>query len=135
MLRKNSLLLIVASLSLGLGIGLNTTVFSAVHALLFRGPNVTRADDLVNFYSAKEGVRELHPNSYPDFLDMRDRLTSVDALVGYALAAVSYEKRGLPALQVGAIVTKGYFELLETRPELGRLLQDEILRLARQSLS
>ena len=47
MLRKNSLLLVVASLSLGLGIGLNTTVFSAVHAALFRAPNIERADDLV----------------------------------------------------------------------------------------
>src|SRR5687768_2608453 len=45
MLRKNSLLLVVASLSLGLGIGLNTTVFSAVHAALFRAPAVERADD------------------------------------------------------------------------------------------
>ena len=61
MLRKNSLLLVVASLSLGLGLGLNTTIFSAVHALLFRAPNIERADDLVNLYSVKEGVRDSKP--------------------------------------------------------------------------
>ena len=50
MLRKNTLLLIVASLSLGIGIGLNATVFSVVHSLLFRGPAVERTDQLMNFY-------------------------------------------------------------------------------------
>jgi len=124
MLRKNSLLLVVASLSLGLGIGLNTTVFSAVHAILFRAPSIERADDLVNFYSVKEGVPDSNPSSYADFLDMRERLRSVDALVGHSLAMVNYERQGLPTLQFGAIVTSGYFELLGTRPGLGRLLQD-----------
>jgi predicted permease len=125
MLRKNSLLLVVASLSLGLGIGLNTTVFSAVHAILFRAPNIERADDLVNFYSVKEGVRDSNPSSYADFLDMRERLRSVDALVGHSLALVNFERQGLPTPQFGAVVTSGYFELLGTRPSLGRLLQDD----------
>jgi predicted permease len=124
MLRKNSLLLIVASVSLGLGIGLNTTVFSAVHALLFRAPIIDRAGDLVNFYSVKEGDGDTNPNSYADFLDMRARLRSVDALVGHSLALLNYERQGLPTAQFGAVVTSGYFELLETRPELGRLLQN-----------
>ncbi len=125
MLRKNSLLLIVASLSLGLGIGLNTTVFSAVHAALFRAPNIERADDLVNLYSVKEGVRDWNPSSYADFLDMRDGLRSLDALVGHSLATVNYDRDGLPTVQFGAIVTSGYFELLETQPAIGRLLQDD----------
>lgn len=124
MLRKNSLLLIVASLSLGLGIGLNTTVFSAVHAILFRAPNIERAADLVNFYSVKQGVQDSNPSSYADFLDLRARLRSVDALVGHSLAMVNYDRQGLAASQFGAIVTSGYFELLEARPQLGRLLQE-----------
>ena len=124
MLRKNSLLLVVASLSLGLGIGLNTTVFSAVHAALFRAPNIERADDLVNFYSVKEGVRDTNPSSYADFRDMRASLQSVDTLVAHSLAMLSYERRGTPSVQFGAIVTSGYFELLGTQPWLGRLLQD-----------
>jgi len=123
MLRKNSLLLVVASLSLGLGIGLNTTVFSAVYAALFRAPSIERAEDLVNFYSVKEGARDTNPNSYADLLDMRANLRSVDALVGHALAMVNYERAGVPAVLFGAIVTSGYFELLETRPRLGRVLQ------------
>ncbi|HET7924412.1 MAG TPA: ABC transporter permease [Rhodanobacteraceae bacterium] len=124
MLRKNSLLLVVASLSLGLGIGLNTTVFSAVHAALFRAPNIERADDLVSFYSVKEGVRDTNPSSYADFLDMRANLQSVDALVAHSLAMVSYDRSGTPTVQFGALVTSGYFELLGTQPELGRLLRD-----------
>jgi len=125
MLRKNTLLLVVASLSLGLGIGLNVTVFSAVNALMFRAPSIERADALVNFYSSKEGQQDLNPTSYPDLLDMRERLTSLDALVGHDLAMVNYDRRGLPAVEFGAVVTRGYFELLETRPALGRLLQDD----------
>jgi putative ABC transport system permease protein len=124
MLRKNSLLLIVASLSLGLGIGLNTTVFSAVHAAMFRAPSIERADALVNFYSVKEGVRDTNPSSYADFLDQRANLRSIDALVGHSLAMVSYERSGTLTVQFGAVVKSGYFELLETQPALGRLLQD-----------
>src|SRR5688572_8899739 len=124
MLRKNSLLLIVASLSLGLGIGLNTTVFSAVHAALFRAPAVERADDLVNLYSVKAGVRDVNPHSYADFVDMRARLQSFDALVAHTLALINYDRQGLPTLQFGAMVSSGYFELLETRPQAGRLLQE-----------
>src|SRR5688572_13085881 len=86
MLRKNSLLLIVASLSLGLGIGLNTTVFSAVHAALFRAPNIERADDLVNLYSEKVGIPDWNPFSYPDLVDLRADLRSLDAVVGHSLA-------------------------------------------------
>jgi putative ABC transport system permease protein len=124
MLRKNSLLLVVASLSLGLGIGLNTTVFSAVHAALFRAPSIERADDLVNVYSVKAGVSDLNPISYADFVDMRAQLRSFDALVAHALALINYEREGLPTLQFGAMVSSGYFELLETRPGDGRLFQD-----------
>jgi predicted permease len=125
MLRKNSLLVIVASLSLGLGIGLNATVFSAVHAALFRAPAIERADDLVNLYSAKDGVRDYNPFSYADFVDLRDGMRSLDALVGHSLAMVNYERGGLPTLQFGAIVTSGYFDLLETRPALGRVFRDD----------
>jgi macrolide transport system ATP-binding/permease protein len=125
MLRKNPLLLIVASCSLGLGIGLNTTVFSAIHATLLRGPDIERADDLVNFYSAKEGTADLNPNSYADFLDMRERLEGVDSLVGYSLAMMNYDGGGLPSVEIGSIVTDGYFDLLESFPEVGRLFRTE----------
>jgi predicted permease len=125
MLRKNTLLLVVASLSLGLGIGLNVTVFSAVNAVLFRAPSIERAGDLVNFYSSKEGLQDLHPTSYPDLLDMRERMSSLDALVGHALAMVNYDRGGVPTVEFGAVVSSGYFELLETKLALGRLLQSD----------
>ena len=125
MLRKSPLLVIVATLSLGLGIGLNTTVFSAVHALLLRGPAIEQAGDLVNLYTFREGAQDLSPNSYADFLDMRERLDSIDSLVAYSLVMFNFDQQGLPTVEIGTVVSDGYFELLETRPVIGRLFTSD----------
>lgn len=70
-----------AIVSLALGIGLNTTLFSVVNGVLLRGGAVARPDELVEIYS---GVAKDFPQlttSYPDYLDLRD---GVDSLAGIA---------------------------------------------------
>ncbi len=106
--------------SLALGIGLNTTLFSIVNAVLLRGSPVAEPDRLVEIYT---GINQNYPHlttSYPDFLDLR---RGVDALSG--IAANSYV-RGIvstgdrPALVTGEAVSANYFEVLGIAPALGR---------------
>ena len=82
----------VAILSLGLGVGVNTAMFSLVDALLLRPIPVSDPDSLVDvFTTAADG--DLHAtNSYPDFQDIKARNSFFSDMIGYTpmLAAVSW---------------------------------------------
>ncbi len=119
-LRKSPGLLAVAALSLGLGIGVNTTVFSLVHAVLYRMPDVERPQELVNVYTRREGTEAFNTTSGPDLEDLRTQSKTLDELVGYSWALVNIELNGEPTLEMGSLVTEGYFEMLGVRPALGR---------------
>ena len=74
MLRKNPAMTLVAALTLALGIGANTTIFSAVNGLMLRPLPVANADRLVVFDGRAQGA----PNSFgqfpfPDFQDIRSQ--------------------------------------------------------------
>src|SRR5690349_9212857 len=74
----------VAVFSLALGVGLNTTLFSIVNAVLLRDVDVARPDRLVEIYSS---LGDEYPNltsSYPDYLSIREQ---ADALSGVAAHA------------------------------------------------
>ena len=114
-----------AVVSLALGIGLNTTLFSIVNAVLLRDTAVTAPQQLVEIYS---GLNKDYPQlttSYPDYLDLRAEVT---ALAG--VAASSYV-RGILAtgehgvLVTGETVTANYFDVLGVQPPLGRGFREE----------
>jgi predicted permease len=111
--------------SLALGIGLNTTLFSVVSAVLFRGGLVAEPDRLVEIYT---GLSEDFPqltNSYPDYLDVR---SSVDALSG--VSASGYVRGILAAgeratLVTGEAVTPNYFDVLGIPLSIGRSFRED----------
>jgi putative ABC transport system permease protein len=113
-----------AVLSLALGIGVNTTLFSIVNAVLLRETVVTDRDRLVEIYT---GLSEDFPQlttSYPDYLDIRagaDALAGV-AASGYVRGILSGER---PALVTGEAVTANYFDVLGVRLPLGRSFHEE----------
>jgi predicted permease len=110
--------------SLALGIGLNTTLFSVVNAVLFQDSLVAEPDRLVEIYT---GISEDYPQlttSYPDYRDIR---SSVDALAG--VAASSYVRGILstgdrPALVTAETVTPNYFDVLGVRLPVGRSFRE-----------
>ena len=115
----------VAIGSLALGIGLNVTIFSVVNAVLLRGQQLARPDQLVEIYS---GLSKDYPQlttSYPDFQDIgraSDALTSV-AGSSYVRGILSTTGRG--SLITGETITPNYFDLLGIPIPLGRSFRED----------
>src|SRR5574341_1529495 len=82
MLRKSPGFASVAVLSLALGIGANTTIFSLVNALLLRPLPVERPEELVMLYGRTTDV-PFASLSYPDFADLRARCDAFRSVVAY----------------------------------------------------
>ena len=127
-LRKSPGFLVVATLSLGLGIALNTTIFSLVHSALFRTPEVTRPNELVNIYSLKSSGSDLNPHSIPDYRDLAASTTSFTDLIGHSLAIMNVQTDARPTPLLGGIVSQNYFDVLGVQARTGRtFLSDEAI--------
>ncbi|MEO7156310.1 MAG: ABC transporter permease, partial [Vicinamibacterales bacterium] len=112
----------VAILSLGLGVGVNTAMFSIVDSLLFRPLPVTSPKTLVDVFTAGGDGDEYATSSYPDFLDLKAQNTVFSDLLGYSpmMAPLSLGDRSRIAL--GQVVTSNHFTMLGVQPLVGRLL-------------
>src|SRR5271169_2376664 len=77
----------VAILSLALGIGANTSMFSLADAMLLRPLPIERPGEVVRVVSTSQSAR-YDSISYPDYVDFRDRTKSTLGLVGYKNIAV-----------------------------------------------
>lgn len=113
--RRSPAFAVVAVVSLALGVGVNTLVFSVVNALVVRPLPVADPSRVV-FVEPGRGFTL----SYPDYRDMRDRTTAFDALVGYRAAAMDLEADRGPARVWGYLATGNYFDALGVRPAAGR---------------
>jgi predicted permease len=112
----------VAILSLGLGVGVNTAMFSLVDGLLFRPLPVQSPGSLVDVFTSGGDGDQHATSSYLDFLDIKAENTVFTDMTGYSpmFAALGLGDRS--RLVMGQIVTANHFELLGIRPALGRLL-------------
>src|SRR5882672_4737451 len=122
MLLKNPGMTIVATLTLALGIGANTTIFSALNGLLLRPLPVANADRLVVFGGQREGGDPFVHLSYPDFQDVRAQANGFSDVLAYALnlAGLDYENRTEPVIFI--YVSGNYFQSLGLKPAQGRLI-------------
>jgi putative ABC transport system permease protein len=84
LLFKDRGLTAVAVVSLALGIGANTIIFSVSNAFLFRPLPVENPDRLVSLYSTLEGSSRYGSMSYPTYVDVRDRNSIFTGLAAYA---------------------------------------------------
>lgn len=116
----------VAVLTLGLGIGANTTIYSWVESGLRRPlPGVAHPDRVV-LLDGMTGTRDTYAISYPNFADYRDRRPDgVADLIAYHFLPMSL-RTGDESLRVwGQIVTGNFFEMLGVRAALGRTFRPE----------
>jgi predicted permease len=113
---------VVAALTLAIGIGANTALFSFANSVLARPlPEIGHPEDL--YWLAPSDTRGGPPAlmlSYPDFADFRDstKVFTSAAAIGRASFAVS--SNGDPIRVRGSLVTGDYFRTLETRMAIGR---------------
>jgi putative ABC transport system permease protein len=124
MLVKQPGFTLIAVLTLALGIGANTAIFSLVNATLLRRLPVTDPERLVYVFS---GSSESPYNvfSCPNFAELRERNQVFEGLSAWGGITASLNKNGQGAeaeLVDGAIVTGNYFEVLGVRAALGRLI-------------
>jgi len=131
-LRKSPGFAAVAVLTLALGIGANTAIFSAINALMLQPLPFAAADQLVRIYSIQKGMVNTFANpDGPSALDVRDfaqRSRSFQKMVAYDTWAknVSFgESAGQPEQMEVGLVPAAYFEILGIRPIIGRLFSED----------
>jgi putative ABC transport system permease protein len=123
MLRKNPGFTAVAVITLGLGIGVNTTIFSFVQAFLLRRPPVRDPDRVMMLCSTnpKGGwMPDMAPVSAPDFLDWRKQANSYSGMAAAAFGSFTLSGSMEPQRAPGARVSANYFQVLGVEPIRGR---------------
>jgi len=117
MLNKSRGFTAVAVLTLALGIGANAVVFSVLNALILHPLHLPNAESL---YGIQHGDEASSYQSYPDYLDLRDRNRSFEDLAGYDAAGVGLDTGEYTVRAWILIVSGNYFNVLGIQPYLGR---------------
>ena len=117
-LRKSPGFTIVAVLTLALGIGVNTAIFSVLNGWLLR-PLPVRAPEQI-FVLAFSQQHEGSNFSYPDLVDFRNQSDVFSDLFAYGLSVAGLSVRGRAAEFAYSSVTGNYFSALGVKPALGR---------------
>jgi predicted permease len=107
-------------LSLALGIGVNTSIFSLGNALLFRPLPVEAPDRLVAVFTATRGMEGNRHTSYPDYQDLRDRSAVFSGVAAHFYHPMGLKADGQAEVVMGQTVSWNYFEVLGVKPLLGR---------------
>jgi predicted permease len=120
-LAKSPAFALVAVLSLALGIGANTAIFSVVNALLLRPLPLAASQQLVSVQKVtSEGRGQTFSVSYPDYQFYRDHNEVFTGLLCWGEATMSLTAGGDAEQSFGMIVSGNYFDVLGVRPAQGR---------------
>ena len=110
----------IVILTLALGIGANSTIFSWINsALLNPVPGVANPSEVVSLVVGSPGNNPLG-FTYPDFEALRDGQQSFSGMTACWFAAMSLTGKGKPERVWGMVVSANYFDVLGVRPLLGR---------------
>ncbi len=122
MLFKNPAMTMVAALTLALGIGANTTIFSVLNGIMLRPLPVANADRLVVFGGQAQGGDPFMQFSYADFQDIRSQADGFSDVFGYVLnlSGMEVDHKAEPVLV--SYVSSNYFPALKIKPAYGRLI-------------
>jgi len=128
MMRRSPGFTVVAILSLALGIGANTAIFSLINTLMLRPLPVRNPGELVQFLSQYPDPAEPPSNSYAwkYYERFRDETHAFSDLIGVSPARFHLRADGIDANAVdGEYVVGNYFTMLGLTPAIGRLLGPE----------
>ena len=116
---------LVAVLTLALGIGANTTIFSITNALLLRSmPGVAAPEGLVQVGRTNKG-EGFDSLSYPNYIDFRDQNTVLSGLAVLDRTQFHVSTVAEPIRVPGGLVSGNYFDVLGVKAALGRVLTSD----------
>ena len=124
MLWKSKGVTIVAVISLAIGIGANSAIFSLVNSILLRPRAVSQPEQLVEVFVG-EGENPYHSTSYPSYVELRDRNEVFTGLAAYGIA--QYKLTGPSEVEKiwAETVSGNYFDVLGVTPHKGRTFSSE----------
>src|SRR5580700_6106346 len=110
----------IAVLTLALGIGANSTIFSWINSTLLNPiPGAVNTGNILAFTSGGNS-RVPVPFSYPDFIDLRNRTTSFSSIAGSSIYPLNLTGKAKPERTWGTLASANYFDFLGVHPILGR---------------
>src|SRR3954454_803927 len=115
----------LAIISMALGIGANTSIFSLVDTVLLRPLAVKEPSRLVELYGTLHNGAEWSLQSYPNYKEYRDRNTVFSGLFVYRLVVSSLTINNSSQRVWGYLVSGNYFDVLGVKPMLGRAFLPE----------
>jgi len=121
-LRRSPLFAISAIVTLGIGIAVNTIVFTLLNSLALRPMPVRDADRVVRLYPVDARGHRQNLFSYPDYIDYRNAASMFDDVAAYIPASVTAQLDGETEDLIAYVVTPNYLNLVGIQPSIGRVL-------------
>ena len=128
MLIKAPVFAIIAILTLALGIGANTAIFSVIDTVMLRPLPFKNPDEIVNIwgrYPTDNGKFRSNVHSYPDYVDLRDQSQSFVAMATYTRTGGTLSLTEDAKALEGLAITPEVFDVLGVQPMLGRGFTNE----------
>ena len=111
----------VAVITLALGVGANTAIFTVVNAVMLRPLPFAEPNRLVRFWESNPGKGwPTFSVSHPTFLDWRNQSRSFERMAAHTGAGFTLTSAGSPEIARASAVTEGFLPVLGTTPSLGR---------------
>jgi len=114
---------IVAVVSLAIGIGANSAIFSLVNSMLLRPRPVSQPEQLVEVF-VSEGENPYHATSYPSYLELRDNNEVFTGLAAYGVEQLKLGGDNVEQIW-GEVVSGNYFDVLGVAAQKGRTFSAE----------
>ena len=124
MLRRSPSFAIVALLTLAIGIGANTAIFGVLRSVLLRPLPYPQPEQLVQIWSDHRAIGRAQPEwlTPPDFVDFRDGNSTFTSMAAYQGWGPDLTGSGDPQTVSGLLVTGNFFDMLQSKPAVGRLI-------------
>jgi predicted permease len=125
MLLKHKGFTVVAVLTLALGIGVNTAMFSVLNTFLFRSLPYPQSERLIRVWRTSPHSQSW-PHSAANFFDQHDQNTVFEKMAAYNFTSRNLTEQGQTAERLlGLAATADFFPMMEVAPALGRVFKPE----------
>ena len=120
-LRKNALFTSIAILVVALGTGAVSTIYSVAQGVIFRPiPGVAQQNDVVGITRTRSDHASSRSASYPYYAHLADHATAMSGIAAWDMMPTTLSTGGEGVVGQSNLVTANYFDVLGTRPALGR---------------